>query len=105
MFWSQEMKNEKLTPSVIVEALKDVVSRKNQDGTVVLMKLDDSNVFFKIDGIAAQVWEELSNKQSVGELVKKFQEKYPKHADKVESDIDSFLRGLVEKSLVMTQKN
>ena len=35
---------------------KDLVSRKNQDGTVILMKLDDSSVFYKINGFASILW-------------------------------------------------
>lgn len=37
-------------------AAKDIVSRRNQDGTVILMKLDSNSVFYKLDGVLGSLW-------------------------------------------------
>ena len=96
--------SETLAPDVEIEAVKDIVCRQNQDGTVVLMKLDESDVFFKIDGIAAQVWNELSTHQSIKQINEKFAAKYPEHRANLEKDIRTFVGELLKRKLVIRFK-
>lgn len=79
----------------------DVVSRKNQDGSLILMRLDASSVFFKIDGIAAQIWSDLSEPKTVQELLSQYQNKYPQYNDKLSTDIPSLINQLKEKNLIV----
>lgn len=83
-----------------LELSKDLVARKNQDGTVIVMKLDDSAVFFKIDGIAASVWTEIGNKPTYSELIATFQGKYPAQGEQVARDIRALVDQLLGKSLI-----
>ncbi|MFM6929783.1 MAG: tail fiber domain-containing protein [Bdellovibrio sp.] len=81
-------------------ATKGVVSRRNQDGTVILMKLDEANVFFKIEGLAAGVWAELETAKTGDQLLKYFSGLAPQFADKLQADVTSFLAQLFEKALI-----
>lgn len=80
---------------------KEVVARKNQDGTVVVMRLDESSLFYKIDGIAAQVWESLTHAKKTSELIKEFQALYPDNKADLEKDIPLFVSEVLNKNLVI----
>ncbi len=45
-----------LEPSSGLQTCKEQISRKNHDGTLIIMKMDATAVFYKIDGIAAEVY-------------------------------------------------
>lgn len=81
-------------------ATKGVVSRRNQDGTVILMKLDEANVFFKIEGLAAGVWAELETAKTGEQVMKYVSELAPQFAEKLQADIPGFLNQLFEKALI-----
>ena len=44
---------------------KDLISRQNQSGMAIIMTLDDSNTFFKIDGLAGVIWGNMNTPVSV----------------------------------------
>ena len=64
--------NRPITAETSVLITQGVVSRRNQDGTVILMKLDESNLFFKIDGLAAALWGEYENPVTLNVLLEKY---------------------------------
>ena len=55
---------------------EQLVCRKNQDGTVILMRMDESSNFYKITGVATEVWEKLQNKVSLENIYTELSEKY-----------------------------
>lgn len=77
-----------------------IVSRANQDGTVILMKMDDSNTFFKINGVAAEVWRELTSKKHINEITSEVISTYNAPEEKIKSDIKNFVDTLLEKELI-----
>ncbi len=84
---------------------KDVIARRNQDGTVILMKMDESSLFYKIDGMAAAVWNEMQTPKSVGELITKFGEQNIAHRESLQKDIPSFVQDLFSKKLLSQSDN
>lgn len=42
-----------------VKVSDEVVIRENKDGTVIAMKMDDGDLFYKIDGAAAKIFRDL----------------------------------------------
>ena len=78
-----------------------IVSRNNQDGTIILMKMDEGNTFFKINGIAAEVWKELSEKRNLNEIKEKILNDYNTTQAKVNDDIDKFIDTLLNKNLII----
>jgi hypothetical protein len=78
----------------------DVISRNNQDGTVILMRMDDGNSFFKINGIAAVVWKEMQSSKSIEEIQKTILENYNTNESQVKSDVEKFVSDLAAKGLI-----
>ncbi len=85
----------------MIQIAKDLIARRNQDGNVIVMRLDESSLFYKIDGIAAQVWGDLVDKKTADELVAKYQDLYPENKDDIQKDISNFIQMLFEKKLVV----
>jgi hypothetical protein len=80
--------------------VESVVSRANQDGTVVIMKMDEGNVFFKINGVAAEVWRELSIQKNITEITQNIILSYNESEEKIISDVKFFLETLMTKELI-----
>lgn len=80
----------------IFEVSEDVVARKNNQDVVILMKMDDSSSFFKIDGVAARVWELLSEKMDYATIIQNITDEYDTEKSQVESDVDGLINKLKE---------
>jgi hypothetical protein len=77
-----------------------VISRRNQDGTVVLMHLADVSLFYKIEHLATAVWEELGHNRTLAGLVDHFSEVMPAEKARLAKDIPAFLEQLIKFNLV-----
>lgn len=90
-----------LDPSKGLLVSKELIARKNQDGTVIIMKLDESTHFYKIDGIAADVWFGLAQQRSsLLELMPTLKSKYPKFQTELDADVPKFVLELLNKKLL-----
>lgn len=83
------------------ELAADIVSRVNQDGSVVIMKMDDSNNFFKINGVAAEIWTGLSNAKNVEDILSDILENYEVTPHLLKKDSDALINTLLEKNLIL----
>lgn len=86
--------------NIEVKFQEDIVTRKNENGSIVLMKMDDSDIFFKINGIAAEIYTEIEKGQKLNNIFKDLCSRYPDKEDQLISDIDSFLKKLDTLSLL-----
>lgn len=77
-----------------------IVSRSNQDGTVIIMKMDDGNTFFKINGVAAYFWKELALKKEINSIVKDILNNYDVEESKLRSDLENLINTLSNKALI-----
>lgn len=84
--------------------VEGLVSRSNQDGTVIIMKMDEGNNFFKINGVAAFFWKELSQNKKTDEIVLSILENYETSKEEVERDVLNFIKVLIEKELIVKAK-
>lgn len=87
-------------PNTQYKTATDIVSRKNQDGTVIIMKMDDSNNFFKINGIAAEIWNQMANAESLDSIKKNILNSYDVTNEALEKDVTALLNTLTEKKLI-----
>lgn len=94
------MSQSNLDQNKIYAAREDVVSRNNQDGSYILMKMDDSELFFKIDGVAAQVWKGIESKQTLKAIKEQILNEYKVEEAQLNSDIENFFSNLVSKNLL-----
>jgi hypothetical protein len=81
-----------------------VISRKNQNGTVILMLLDKASSFYKLDGIAAEVWSCFEAPKSLESVMEYFAERYPAKAKTLHRDIDGLVKKLVKSQLLAQSK-
>ena len=80
---------------------KEIVGRKNQDNTVIIMKLDDSKVFYKINGLAALIWSFFQSPASEAMVVQAFHKKYAISTNDFHSEISLFIQSLLAKNLLV----
>lgn len=85
-------KQVKLTP--------DLVARNNDDGTIVVMRMDESNLFFKIDGVAAEVWKGLNANKGLQEIFDEIKGSYDVTDDQLKGDMEKFLNDLKGRDLI-----
>ena len=71
-----------------VSVQPDLVARNNEDGTVVVMRMDESNLFFKIDGIAADIWKGLNANQDLKQVFAQIKANYEAHMMTVHAHIN-----------------
>lgn len=84
----------------VFEVAKDIVSRRNQDGTVVLMRMDDSELFYKIDGIAAEIFGLIDGKKNFAAIVDCTFKNHPGHEERLHKDIESFFTKLTDMKMI-----
>jgi hypothetical protein len=83
-----------------VKASPDLVTRNNQDGTIILMKLDESNVFFKIEGVAAEVWKGISLGEKPLPIIQRLLTEYEVSEDNLRGDVTNLLHELQKRDLI-----
>lgn len=79
----------------------EIVFRTNKDGTIVVMKMDDDEVFYKIDGVAAEIWQKIAEKQSnLGMIANTLAGQYEVPAERIIDDAQEFLGKVISLNLV-----
>lgn len=81
-----------------------VISRRNQNGTVILMKLDKATSFYKIDGIAAEIWTCFEAPKALEPMIEYFGKRYPAKAKSLNKEIDALVKKLVKLELLEQSK-
>jgi hypothetical protein len=80
---------------------EEIVFRTNKDGTIVVMKMDDDEVFYKIDGVAAEIWQKISSKEAnLGSIASTLSEEYEVSAQKIIEDAQPFLEKVTSLNLL-----
>lgn len=76
---------------------KNLISRRNQDDTVIIMKTDNANIFYKIDGIAANVWHLFQSPANAQEVLSALQNQFAQVSpENIATDFNAFISQLVE---------
>lgn len=95
------MKNKNIDLNRSYITNKDQVSRRNQDDTVIIMKTDNTNVFYKIDALAAQIWHLFQTPANPQEVLNALLAKFcDQPADKVKSDFNDYFVQLLAFDIV-----
>jgi regulatory protein YycI of two-component signal transduction system YycFG len=78
-----------------------VVFRTNKDGTVVVMKMNDDEVFYKIDGVAAEIFQRITVSESnLGLLAEDLSKEYEVSSQKIIDDAQDFLEKAISLDLI-----
>lgn len=78
----------------------DVVVRSNQDGTMIMMKMDDSNVFYKVEGVAAEVLKGVQEGKIPNDIISSLLDQYETSRDEVTKDVEKFINEMMGKDLL-----
>lgn len=70
----------------------DIVCRVNQDGTVIVMKMNEDEFFYKINGVAAEMWQKFSTESNnLGQILIDLAGIYSVPAEQILKDSQEFL--------------
>jgi hypothetical protein len=89
--------------SCTYEIDSDIIASRNNDGSIVAMKVDDSDLFYKITGVATEVWNYLEQGLSKGEIVKNITNSFDVTEEESTKDFDTFITDL-KKFKILTEK-
>jgi hypothetical protein len=89
------------TDGVVLKRRKDILSRKDQDGTVAVLGLENEKFFHTLNGIAAEVWGLIDGKRSLGEIKKALIKKYDPPIDRFSKDVDKLIKDLKKEKLLL----
>ncbi len=88
------MTNELLSLEARVTISDEIVVRENKDGTVIAMKMDDGDLFYKIDGAAAKIFKDLRKNKDLKTSIQEVADFYKIDLLPVHTDASKFLRQL-----------
>lgn len=80
---------------------REVLWRKNKDGTIAVMKIDDDQYFYQIDGLAAKIWLQIDNKKSIAKIKDIMVKKLKPPPGKFKKDLLVFFQELQKEQLVL----
>lgn len=78
----------------------DIVFRRSPDGSVIIMKMDESSLFFKLTDVSAVVWNMLGKGENVNTIVSKVVSEYDVTQDIALKDINELISNLEEKKFI-----
>ena len=78
----------------------EIVASRNNDGSIVAMKVDDSDLFYKITGVATEVWNKLEAGANTDEIITSITSEYEISKDVVEKDIEEFYKDLLKFNII-----
>jgi len=95
------MASKNYTDETVFKKSDEIVDRKNNnENIIVLMKMDDSSSFYKIKGVATEVWELIGEGKNVKSIVEDLNAKYTVGDGQIRKDVESFLDELLEMDVI-----
>lgn len=89
------------TAAYNIQVREEVVFRSNKDGSIVVMKMNDDDIFYKINGVAAEMWQKFSEKEcNLGDVANDLSENYAIPSEKIILDAQVFLAKVLELELI-----
>ncbi len=87
------------TANSVFTLAAEVIRRKNANGSIVVMSMADEDRFYKVTGVAAEVFERLDGVTPLGEVIRQTQSAYDVTEERIYQDCGVFLEKLVELKL------
>jgi hypothetical protein len=78
----------------------NVVFRTNMDASVAIMRLDEDQYFYSLDGIAAELWKLIDGKASLKDIMKKLERRFQPPSGRFERDVKGLLGQLQKQKLL-----
>ncbi len=78
----------------------EFIFKRRSNGDILLLRLDDSEIYFTIDGISTAIWDNLiagkSIEKSEAELIKK----HPKDEKEIKTLMKKFIKDLTKNKII-----
>jgi hypothetical protein len=86
-----------ITAENYIELKDGLVCRVNKDGSIIVMKMNDDDLFYKVNGVAADMWQKFSDKKiHLGHIVNDLSKEYSIPVERIVADAQSFLNKAIE---------
>lgn len=95
----------KKTLSLVPKLPLEVLARKNFDGTISIMRLDNDEFFYSLDGVAAEAWQMFDGKTSCEKIVAKLATKHKVSPAMVGKNMTDLIKRLHKEKLIETVSN
>lgn len=89
-----DLKNFKLNLS------DEVVTRKNSDGSIILMKMDDGDIFYKMEGVSSEVYKRLEAGKSLFDVSNEILAEYEVDEKTLVTDLSKLIGDLSKVGLI-----
>jgi hypothetical protein len=83
----------------VLRRAPQVIARKNADGTVGVMRLEDESHYFVLDKIAAEFWEMINGKRTLGAIRDALAKRH-RPPPRFERDVDQLVQQLKKNRLL-----
>lgn len=78
----------------------NIVFRRNKDGSVLITQLNNDNKFYKINGVAAELWMKLDGSQSLQKIMQELLETYEVDSNRLYQDSETCIKELIKLDFV-----
>lgn len=79
----------------------NIVFRKNKDGSVLITQLNNDNKFYKINGVAADLWMKLDGTLTLQKIMQELLETYDVDSNRLYQDSESCINELIKLDFVV----
>lgn len=78
----------------------EVVTRKNSDGSIILMKMDDGDIFYKMEGVSSEVYKRLEAGKSLFDISNEILAEYEVDEKTLMNDLSKLIGDLSKVGLI-----
>lgn len=79
----------------------NIVFRRNKDGSVLITQLNNDNKFYKINGVAAELWMKLDGTLSLEKIMQELLATYEVDSKRLYQDSEACIKELVKLDFVV----
>lgn len=79
---------------------EEVVTRKNSDGSIILMKMDDGDIFYKMEGVSSEVYKRLESGKSLFDISNEILSEYEVDEKTLINDLSKLIGDLSKVGLI-----
>lgn len=76
------------------------IAKKRSDGNILIVGLDDSEIYFTISGVSVELWEDMMSGKSVNQAQAALIAKYPQHKKEFPDLVENFLKDLKKHKII-----
>lgn len=79
---------------------EEVVTRKNSDGSIILMKMDDGDIFYKMEGVSSEIYKRLEAGKSLFDVSNEILDEYDVSEETLVADLSKLMNDLTKVGLI-----